>query len=227
MTGRADDLDRAFAVLGRTATKFRIDPDDDDAPTAAVPARSGAGDRGDDDDDLRPSDLDDALTEQPVPSRLALYAMAGYGLVASMGTHRGVDVSGVDASGAVGWRVTETTAVGLMASVGSLDGTYDVGTVTPDRRSIAALPVAVGPYAQGTLGGPVYAGFAVTLHGARITDDHGAPTWQAGAGVAVDLGVDIVDLDGHKLGVAARVETQLGPKTTIPMFSLGIAYRHQ
>src|SRR4029079_18931600 len=95
-------------------------------------ARSGSGDRGDDEGDLRPSDLDDALTEQPVQSRLALYAMGGYGLVASMGTRRGVDVSGFDASGAVEWRVTETTAVGLMASVGSLDGTYDTGTVTPD-----------------------------------------------------------------------------------------------
>jgi zinc protease len=225
MTGRAEDLDKGFAVLGRTPTRIRMTGDDDDAPTTATTSRSERG--GDDDDeDLRPSDLDDALTEQPLPSRLALSAMGGYGIIATMGARKGVDVSGFVASGGIGWRVTATTAVGLVGSIGTFDGTYDAGTVSPDIHPIAVLPLAVGPYIQGTVLGRFYAGVGVTLHRARITDDQGTPQWQLGAGVAADLGIDIIDLDGHLLGVAARVETQLGPKTTIPMISFGVAYRH-
>jgi predicted Zn-dependent peptidase len=230
MVGRTADLDRAFAVLGRTPTRVHLNPDNADAPsgtsTRPSTATADADDDDDDDADLRASDFADALTDPPPPSQLTFAATAGYALAASMGSRENVDVSGYAVSAGVAYRLTHTTAVGVRASLGSLDGTYDVGTrLFPDLRPIEVLPVAIGGYVLGTVRGRVFAGVFFTAHFARITDDGMAPAWQTGAGLGLEVGADAVRIAGNALGLFARVETQLGPDDIAPMFSLGLAYR--
>jgi zinc protease len=222
MVGPTDDVDRAFAVLGRKPTYVHVDQaalDNLDAPIDAAPP-AAPREPEDDRDDERSIGETTALTEQAPSSRLALTVAPSYA-AGSIADH---DASGFAISANVGYRVEQRTAVGLHLATGGLSGSYIDGA-TP--HSFTTIPIEVAAFAQATALDRLWGAAFIGVHAHRTTDT-GPMTmvsWSAGLGAGLQAGVDVIRRPPHRIGVVVDLHTLFGPAAGYTAYTVGIAYR--
>ncbi|MBA3820639.1 MAG: insulinase family protein [Deltaproteobacteria bacterium] len=220
MRGPAAELDRAFAVLGRTAT--RVSPATPAVPVPVpVPVTTAARTRRAS-EWLTLADLEDPLTLQGPASRLTLGLMPGW----STGTVFTHGVTGYTVTGEVGYRRDHTTAIGVHASFGRLRGEYETPReANPQLHAIEIQPFALAGFVQATAYDQLWAAFVIGVHLDRVTDDGAAPEWISSIGVGLEAGIDLVQLRGHRLAVHGRITSELLSAGGYTAITLGLGYR--
>jgi zinc protease len=215
MRGPAADVDRAFGVLGRTPTYVRANPA---APESPSPARAEPQQPTENFSFL---DLEPPLTMQPTSTRFTLALTAGY----STGSVIQHDVNGFTLGGELGYRMTDSTAVGLQLSIGTLTGTYDVGAAVPDLRPIEVLPLGLAGFLQATAHDRLWAAVFTGLRLDRVNDDAAEPVWHPTVALGLQGGIDAVKVRRHRLGAYARLEGGFASGAAYSAFTLGLTYR--
>jgi len=217
MQGPEAAIAAAFAAIGRTPVYVT---DTDDVRTTSAPATVEAVPF----EKIGWSEYTDALTLQGPPYRLT-YTLAGaYGL----GIVKGHNTTGPTLTGQIGYRVDATVSLGLHASIGTLDGTYDAGRFgkfIEDLVPIEVVPVTVGGFVQSTAYDRVWASLAVGLHIDRVKDNTDEPAWYPSLGFGLQGGVDVIKYSSHRLGAYAHLEGELLSDVYFSAFTAGIAVR--
>ncbi len=212
MRGPTADIDRAFSALDRTPV--RVPPGDAEDPQKAVASSSPT------DDEFSVADIEDALTLHGPATRLT------FGVFGGLATGRVIahDVSGYTVGVHVGYRLRATTSVGLHASYGSLDGSYEDFIVSTEPFSVDVLPLRLGGFIQAIgydrLWGGAFAGLSFTRVHDRALDG-----WQTAFGLGLEGGVDVVNLRGNRLDIYGRIDSELGGAASFTAFTLGIGFR--
>jgi zinc protease len=223
MRGPRTEVDRAFAVLGRTPSYVQVT--DLERDLRAERAEKGATTRSDtgreDDERLRPSDIEDALTTQGPRNPLTLAVMPAYTLSRFLGG----SARGISVAAGVGYRIDHRAAIGLRASVGSLEGESSEGRLVQRRHPLAVVPLGLTAYVHGTGYDRLWGGVYIGVHRDRFTEREQPSWWQTSIGIGVEGGVDIVNLNGNRFGVFVRTESELGVDTVYTAFALGVGYR--
>lgn len=206
MRGPAANTDPAFAALGRTARRI---------PKNKVSATQETEDDAEIDDSIE-------FDERPLPvgQRLLLGANAGYGFMSAR-THA---LTGYAIGADAGYRLTRETTVGLHAGFGRSSGSYTERELQPPI-DIAATGLQLQGFIQATGYERLWAAALIGVGVVRVEDD-GRASWHGAASAGLQGGVDVIDLDGHRLGLYARLETDLFSETSYSAFSIGVGYRH-
>jgi zinc protease len=203
MRGPRDELERAFAALGRQPTYVHADVVDEEDPLAHDEPESGFVQHRDDSTSL--SDIEPALTTQrPAGSPWGFAVAASYGT----GTFASVGVSGPVFLANVGHRFDRHDSFGIQLSVGSLSGPNGLA-VTPFEADVFIQAVALDR---------LWGAILVGVH----ADSSNMTTGNVGLGTGVQVGVDVVKLRGHRLGVTASALAETNGYT---LYSVGLAYR--
>lgn len=214
MRGPKPEIDRAFAVLGRTPTYV-------ERAHVATPDTVVAVTVGEDDDFA-------AVSEPAAPTTLQGLS-SGYTLMLAVGRASGSllghDVSGFGAAVQAGYRVSENTSVGARVSFGSLYGTYE--TQFPPRQG---LPVSVVPF--GVLGFVQLTGlrrvWAAAMAGLIldvVKDGTKQSAWYPSLGVGLEGGIDLLKVQDHRFGVYGELQSVFVSDTPYSALTLGLAYR--
>lgn len=217
MQGPDAEVRSAFEALGRTPTfiEAAMTP-----RVTTVDAEARDAERRRADDRLRFSDLSDAITTQGPPTDYLVEADVGI----SAGKMRSYDASGFTVSGFGAYRLDPTTAVGLRAAVGRESGDYIDQSLdrVPHTFHTTALDVAgvVSATAYDRLWGALFAG----VHFDRVVDNS-VTRWYPGLAVGLEGAFDLVKLDGHRLGVLARVQSEIVPSERSVELTVGVSYR--
>lgn len=219
MRGPAAHVDRAFAVLERTATRVTDDPDADAPFDDAVPGKLP------DEERLYAGDIEDALTLQVPPTTVTFAAFAGY----TTGKLLSRSLSGTGFSADGGLRLDGAKSVGLRFAYARIDGTYDVGLATPMLKRFEAMVISPSAFLQATAFDRLHGGVFAGVNFARTRDDPTVATkdaWSVGLSIGIDGGADVVRLGRHRLAAIGRIGTELGSAATYTAFSVGIGYRY-
>lgn len=218
MRGPAAEIERAFAVLGRTPTYVRAA---EAAPDTREPVpMSVAAYKRRRDDYFSPYDLADPLTQPGPATRLTWALIPAY----SLGSVISRSVNGFTVSGELGYRLGHRLAIGLHASLGTLGGTYETGRYS-ERHTIALLPVGLAAFLQTSAYDRLWGGVLVGAHLDRVTVDESEPVWHRSLGLGLQGGIDIVRLRRQRFGVYGRAEAHLLSDAFFGAFTFGLAYR--
>ncbi len=213
MRGPAADVDRAFAILGRTPVHMPATVDNPKQPSTATLMKPPR------DSDFSLSDLEEPLTLQGPPTRWTLTATAGYALGRVI-TH---NVSGFMLGGDVGYRLSRKHAVGVNVALGRLRGTYDVGRFVEDLRPVGVTSYGLAGFLR-TSDDRLWGGLVVGLRLERVTDDGMAKSYNSLA-VGLEGGFDVLRSRRQRLGAYARFDTDLLSGADYASITMGLAYR--
>ena len=211
--GPRADVDAAFGALGRTPTYIEPDPVRGDREAPAT-ASASAGSHG---SEWSSRDISEALTSQPVPTRLATLLASGY----TTGSATNADVTGLVVHGEVGW-YTEHYRIGLHASIGHLDGTYNVGDIVPILKPAEVLPLEASLVLTTGTDSRFWGGIRAGVHAERIREV--MTTWETSFAVGLEGGVDAYVHGLHRLGFYGGLVTEI-PDGNFTTFTIGVAYR--
>jgi len=214
LIGPAAESDAAFAALGRTANHVTVAKGE--KKVAKLEAST-------DDDQVYLSDLTDSITGQPPSTRFRLTVIP-FALAA--GSVLGHGVTGYGFSLGTEFRLDHTTSVGLLGSIGYLDGTYETEGLLVKQFPISVLPISIGASIGSSAYDRVWGKVSVAFHTNQVTDGDEASTWDSGLGIGLQGGVDIVKLGRHRLGLAAAFDSDLFTSASTYGLSLGVVYRY-
>jgi zinc protease len=207
MRGPHDDVDRAFASMGRTAKRITAVVDEED-PNA------------DEDDTFSVETADDE--DKPLGPLLPWTFSVFGGYSVAYTRDQGLEGFGVSAN--VGYRLSRKLTVGVRASIADLDGSYEGPSLAGDKLKISATPVTIAGFvhavAQDRLWGGAFAGVNIT----SVTDNH-MPHSVNGLSVGLEGGYDVARFSKHRLAVYGRVETELSGSPNFAGFTFGLGYR--
>jgi zinc protease len=215
MTGPTVDVDAAFTALGRKPESF-VRAIDDENPLRTIDTTREA-------ETFSLSDLAEPLTGQPPSTRLRLTAVPF-----SLATGKVLDhgVSGYAFAIGGEFRLDRTTSVGLLGSIGYLDGTYETDDLIAQRIPISVLPISISASLGSSAYDRVWGRFSVGFHANQVTDGDEESGWDKGIGIGLQGGVDILKLGRHRAGLVAAFETDLFTTASTYHLSLGVAYRY-
>lgn len=186
---------------------------------AAVPHRDGLS--------LNSHDTDPPVTLRSGPPNAMVSAMAGY-----MSAHVGRDYTSVaDPPGTAGLalaaklatRLTGRAMIGFHGGVGILAGNYKIGDgaivhqsrhVTVDTFGFVEMLTFDRVWAAGLLG----------LHWDR-TSESVVPSWNTSLAAGVELSVDVLRYERHRLAVTGHVDWTVFSDNGYYGFTLGLTYR--
>ncbi|NVB83959.1 MAG: insulinase family protein, partial [Kofleriaceae bacterium] len=215
MRGPEGDVKSAFEALGRTPKVIAFDQAAaDDAADDPNAGRDAATSTRDESDGFSFSDVETALTYQPVrlDTRLSLTVMPTLS-VAIIDTKNKHFETQCCIGGAVfahiGYRFDATLTLGLQLGIGRTTGTYTVDTL-PGTGSLSLTPIDIGVLAEGNMG-QLWGNASVGVH----IDHGGVPDMargevntmsnNTGLGIAIGGGVDVMRFGMHRLGVGAHL----------------------
>ena len=66
---------------------------------------------------------------------------------------------------------------------------------------------------------------SIGLHRDRVTDRGLAPVWHNSFALGAEGGVDVVQLQGHRVGVYAHLDAEIVSDAAYAAVTLGLAYR--
>lgn len=197
LRGPTADVDRAFAVLGRTPQHLAAtDRSDDDSPF-------------DDLDDDR--ELEDTLVDTTPPAKLAASLLPGY----AFGGVNGEAVSGPVLSAQLGVRVDRRVTVGFLASVGKLTGPNET-SVTPVVGALSVQADLGRLWGAGLVGLRVEDAAHPMIIGSR---------WYKTIELGAEVGAVVLRSGPHQLSAFARYEHGLGSEIGLSPTTLGVGYR--
>jgi len=210
MQGPKEALDPAFGVLGRiptyvTAPEQVAEPE----PKRTQPLLL----------DRRPDDLDLPLTYQPPASPLGFTLGASYGAGAALDG----DLDGYQLTGRLTYRFDRRTSFVGGLSLGGFSGSAVLVERMP-AAPISVRPVGVSVGIQATFADRVWLGASLGLHADRVSANN-ASSWTTSGGVDLMLGVDLVELGGHRVAVFGRIDTAPLTDVSFSSFTAGLAYR--
>ena len=210
LRGPRDAIEQGFGALGRTPTYVKKVPQGDlvDPPRASEP------------DDEFVGELADALTEHKSfdrPPSLALGVTASY-MAASVVDH---DADGFAFAGEIGHNFDQHAAIGLHLGIGKLGGTFIDGALAPPVP-FTLVPIDVKAYAVGTAYERFWGEAMLGLHLDRLAE--ATTSWHAGIGVDLDVGVDLVEVGGFRLGTFVGGRMVVGGDDSTALVA-GLAYR--
>lgn len=214
LTGPPAEVDAAFGALGRTALHIPRDPEAKKVAKVDEPAS--------DTERISLSDLAEPLTGQPPPTRFRLTAVP-FALATGKVLEHGVSGYAFAVGGE--FRLDRLTSIGLLGSIGVLDGTHDTDAVIPKPVPISVMPISLGVTLGGSAYDRIWGRFGVAFHANHYQDASEPSVWEYGLGVGLQGGVDILVLGRHRIGLAAGLETDLFTVTSTTQLSLGLAYR--
>lgn len=222
MRGPSDAFQPAFGVLGRTPTIVKIDRTAED--NADVPVERSTEHHERPRIDL--SDVQTALTEQGAPLPFTVTAGIGYRLSSLVEPNELLsydNLSGTAVVGEIGYRFNGQHAVGLHLGYAHLNGSYTTGFSKPIPLSNTAYDIDA--LAQVTTYGRLWGAAAVGLHLDHYADGLSPLAWQAGIGVGIEGGLDLLMVGLHRAGVWARVDGTLGSSSGYGAVTMGAGYR--
>jgi hypothetical protein len=210
MRGPHDDVDRAFASMGRTAKRITAVRDDEDP-------------NGDDDDDDDTFSVEAANDEGKPRGPLLPWTFSVFGGY-SVAYARDQGLEGFGLSANLGYRLSRKLTVGARASIADLDGSYEGTSLAGDKLKISATPITVAGFvhavAQERLWGGAFAGVNIT----SVTDNH-MPHSVNGFSVGLEGGYDVARFSKHHLAVYGRLETEVSSSPGFAAFTFGFGYR--
>ncbi|HLL24662.1 MAG TPA: insulinase family protein [Kofleriaceae bacterium] len=214
MRGPTEQVDRAFAVLGRKPQRpVILDREDPTRTTQTVEV-------GHDEDDFTLRNLEDPITEPPAPREVSLAFAGGY----TTGRAEDHGVSGYKLNAQIGYRFERTMEVGLRLSLADVSGTYLASMLDATPVDIALTPVHATVVLQTTaydrVWGAVGAGLAMTRERHLGADD-----WKTAAALTLAGGIDFAVLRRHHLGLHCSIDSEFGAGTGYRAFTIGIGYR--
>lgn len=220
LRGPVSDVDKGFAALGRQPRRVLGDVED---PFAARDAPIVFP-------DVTPvydSDIEDALTLQRRPRTLSLALSTSY-TTGKLLQHGGL--SGPRVTAHAGLRLDETKAIGLRASLASIDGQYNILTeIAPVYVPIAGTLLSLGAYMHVTAYDRLYGGAILSVNIDRTEDNMGASmrtsAWNPGVAIGLEAGVDLLRIRAHRFGILAHLEGEIATDAGWAGFSLGLGYR--
>lgn len=216
LVGQQEHADAAFAALGRTAQHI--------ARTETEKKVAKKENKDDDDDDrISLSELASPLTGQPRSTRFRVTAMP---FALATGRVLGHGVSGYSFALGAELRLDQVTSIGLVGSIGFLDGTYVSDDLFGQQQSAAVLPLSIGASVGSSAYDRVWGRFSLAFHANRVTDDKMPSAWDTGLGLGLLGGVDILKLGRHRAGLFGSLESDLFTTASTAVLSLGIAYRY-
>ncbi len=213
MIGPTTEVDAAFAAIGRTPRHI--------APAPEAKKVAKVDDHADDSDRISLSDLVEPLTGQPPPTRLRLTIVP---FALATGSVAGARVNGYGFAAGAELRIDRATSVGLHVSLSSLDGTKDLGDFAPEVHTIESLPITVCAALHSTAYDRLWGGVSFGFHGNRYRDN-GDALWDAGVGLGLEAGIDLVRFGRHRLGLYTSATFDLFTTTETVQVSGGLAYR--
>ncbi len=220
MRGPTAQIDKAYAALGRTPRRVIGDVEDPFAPKDAPIVFP-------DEQPVYPSDVEDSLTGPRRGRSLSFGATAGY---ATGKILQRTGLLGPRVGAYAGFRIDETKAIGLRASITSIDGTYNKGTeIVRVDVPIEATIVSIGAYMHGTAFDRLYAGLTLSINTDQTRADTGVnmmtSVWDSGVSIGLEAGIDLLRMGRHRIGVLGQLEGELATNASWAGFSLGLGYR--
>jgi zinc protease len=186
MAGPRVDVDAAYAALGRTPTYVDAPAPAPAAPPAPIPASTA---------DI-PDDVEDALTNQKPPAKLALALGVNAGYTFESVAER--DAGGVAFGADVGLNLDQGTAVGLHLGFGYLTGEYVPDVLVPPVP-VRILPLSIKAYGIGTTYDRFWGKAMAGLQLEQLTAETPA-AWHSGLGIDLLVGVDGTTINRFKIG---------------------------
>ncbi len=214
LVGPAEEVDAAFAALGRTARHIPR------PPQAKKVAK--VEEHGTETERISLSDLVEPLTGQPPSTRLRLTAVP-FALAAGKVLGHGVSGYAFAVGGEL--RLDRTTSIGLLGSLAFLDGMHDSDSLVPTPVPISVMPISISATVGSAAYDRIWGRFSVGFHANHYSDASEPSIWEYGIGVGLQGGVDILKLGPHRAGLVAAFETDLFTVTSTTQISLGLAYR--
>ena len=213
MSGPAPEVDRAFAVLGRTPAYVPAATASVGGPGTTAPAFAAPEQR------VRPTDVQPALTTRPYP-RWMLSVVPGYS--GALLDHEPTTPvpDGFSLAVSIGVRPGPRQALGAFLSIARLTDTLDE-PFAPDRQ-IEVIPINVGAMLSVEVLRQQWAQLFIGLHLDRLNDP--MPRWREGALFGFQVGHDFTS-GAHRVGLALRLESMIVSDETYIAGSIGISYR--
>jgi hypothetical protein len=218
MRGPRGEVERAYAVLGRkptfvarevaTATKDTDAEQGDDEVTAARVAHETIRRR-------------EAREEKELAAASAMLQVeSGYATSSfSKGDATGLSF-GVDG----GIRLNRYVTVGGYLSLGYVSGSYAKPPPMPGQTPYTVAPVDAAGFVRGTLYDRVWAMVLAGVH-LDFEQELASSSSDVGLGVGAALGVDVLHIGIHHVGVFVRAVTELGGDAGYDETTFGIYYR--
>jgi len=229
LRGPDADIHHAFEVLGRTPTILKISPavkDSEDVPgDAAHPHHD------------RPrvtyDDLETAISDQGAPAPLTLTMGMGYSassLVESEDRLHYDCCDGYSVSAELGYRFDARHAVGLHGGFGVGSGHYGYDGSATSAYQLQVVPVDLAAFAQATAFDRLWGAVLIGVHLDNISTTTNTTVmpltgWQAGLGVGLEGGVDLVRTGMHRFGGFLRLDGTLMSDSGYGAITIGAAYR--
>jgi predicted Zn-dependent peptidase len=214
MSGPEEDMQRAFDVVGRKASRIAMQHAANREQARALPEEAFVHEYR----DTTPHSLADPITSRPAPFRFFFAVAAGGTLGTIDRTTSSARVSdsvlGPNLVAELGYEHSSSLRVGLHVGLESLPGT-DTGTNMPD---ITFNAFDLGPFVQYQLQSRFWAG----IHGGLHIES--AATTRTGAFFGGVLGLDLIRIQSGWLGLFGRYE--LVSHFENGAVTLGLAYRH-
>jgi hypothetical protein len=234
MRGPEAEVNSSFAVLGRTPTKLAFDQaaaDDEAEDPNAKPIEHTAQR---DDDPIRFSEIEDAITDQEPAAKhsLTLKLMPTLLLanIVEQETRFHVDCcDGEYVMAEVGYRLDASKSVGLQFGVGRATGSYTID-LSLDMYPIAITPIDIAGVVEVTGYDRLWGDVSLGLHLDHMTDTDDdamsdATVTLASMGVGLTGGVDILRLGPHRLGLGVHINGSLASDSGYASAALGLVYR--
>jgi zinc protease len=202
MDGPAGEIAQAFGALGRKPSYI------DGGTIGAGPSATAAAFDGSE-QHVPVADTLPALTDQPPPRVIGVVTSS---LVAASSPAAG-DESGYAIGASVAYRLTWVDAIGLHAELGALHGQGDP----------AAHPVELSAvlHRDGKWWGEAMAG----LHVEALAPAGAPTTWHAGPYWGLTVGVDLLSLGVHRVGLAASLVKSVESQLDYTALSVGVVFR--
>jgi hypothetical protein len=212
MRGPSAEIDRAFAVLGRTPRYIPADKVQSEPALPVAPPHAPL---------FNVHDLVEPLTNQtPLSGRWIMGVQPGL----SFGQVRTHEVRGYSVGGQIAYRFDGRTSAGVHLSIGKLEGLYDGNLIDPGG-SISVIPLHLSGFLQALAYERVWfsANAGVYFHSGQ---DNGFDLGVAPAfGFGAELGVFALRIGKHRLGVFIHLDSELASSLGYTALTFGVTYR--
>jgi zinc protease len=215
MNGPAAQVDRAYAVLGRTPTYVPPATATTGGPGTTPPAFAAPEQR------VRPADVEPALTVRARPLVMVSFVLGGSGAVFGEGdADSDLVPSGVSFALGAGWRFARYRAIGGLVTLSRLTDRVDADS------ELELMPINLAAVFHNDTQGDVWFEVFAGVHFERMGLTGFMPEWRDAAPVlGVQLGHDTVKLGDNMFGPAVRFESTVLGDTKYTSLSLALGFR--